>query len=222
MAMINGRFHLRIISSGMFWSAWAYAAAIAGVILLLQQFIGGPVQLVTMMKTLTIALPVFTNLIFANLLAEEFEQRLFAHLYTFRYSLTRIVSERLLIAAISLLVVWVIWSVCALLTMPGLSMDAMIHTTMVIVPTNLLLGMFVLLAVLIGKNIVVGLIFGFIFWFVEVMGRGWHWPIRLTWYEVPDHEMGRLIYSLLLIGLFVLAWLLVLAVIRFFKTWVIR
>lgn len=222
MPLVNVRSHLRIISNGMFWSAWLFAIAMAIVILILQQFTGSPIPLSTMMKTLSISLPVFTVLMFANLMAEEIEQRLFAHLFTLRYSVARLVSERMLIAIVSLFLVWAVWSLCVTIAMPQLGTTALLKITMVIVPTNLLLGMVVLMATLVGKNVVVGLICGFSLWLVEIMGRGWHWPIRLTWYQVPDHEMGRIAYSLLLMGLFIFIWLLILAVSRFMKGWIIR
>jgi hypothetical protein len=210
------------MSGGLFWGAWVCMIAMAAVIANLDDMTEAWPNLPLLITVLSASLPVFTIFMFANLLAEETEGRLLPHLYTLPGSLLRLIAERILLVMIFQSIVWIGLLAASVFVLKPLAFRDMVYITSLVVPANLLLGLLTLLAVLLGKNTIAGLIPGFVYWFADLVFPGWGGPLRLIWRGLLGDAVYMTKHSLVVLGLAIIAFLLLCYTVIRGKAWIVR
>ncbi|RKN64435.1 hypothetical protein [Paenibacillus ginsengarvi] len=222
MSLTSLRYHIRLMSSGLFWGGWICVVlamvAIANMGSLTKTWPNMPL----LITVLSASMPVFTILLFAGVLAEETEKRLLPHLYTLPSSLLRLLIERVIIVAVFGLLAWGGLLLCSGFVMKSFTLRDMAHITSLVVPANLVFGLFVTLAVLLGNNTIAGLIPGFVYWFAELVFPSWGGPFRLIWRKLPDSPLLVMKHSFTMFGLIIIVFLLLCFVVTLGRAWILR
>lgn len=222
MSMTSLRYHLKLMGGGLFWGALVCMVVMAVVVANLNGMTKTWPSMPLLVTVLSASLPVCTILLFANILAEETENRLLPLLYTFPGSLLRFIVERIIIVAVLQLLAWGGLLICSGFVLKSLAFRDMLHITGLVVPPNMLLGLLTLLAVLLGNNTIAGLIPGFVYWFAQLLFPSWDGPFRLIWRGLPVSVVSSMKHSFTMSGLAIVAFLLLCYTVIRGKAWIIR
>lgn len=216
------RFHLRITSGGLYWGAWCGIIAIIFVILSLRHYLGFPPDWPLLLRIASASLPVYTILVFVNVIAEELEQRLLGYLYTLPFSVPRLLVERLLLAVAGMLLAWAALVGAVSIALGAFPLRDLLTASALVLPGNVLLGLAALLAALFGRSIVAGLLPAFIYYLAELTSRNWQGPLFLIWRELPASGSEALSYSLSVAAAALIAFALLLLASTRMKAWIVR
>jgi hypothetical protein len=210
------------MSGGLFWGAWCGIAAMIAVILSLRQYLGQSPEWPLLLRMASASLPVYTILVFVNVLSEEVEQRLLSYLYTLPTSIPRLLLERSLLAVAGMLIAWLALMGSASIAQGGLPFKDLLAASALVLPGNLLIGLAALLATLMSRSIVGGLLLAFLYYLVELTSPNWPGPIFLIWRGLPVDIAEVWLYSLSVsVAAFVMFALLLFASVRA-KPWIVR
>ena len=216
------RFHLRVTSGGLFWGAWCGIAAMIVVILSLRQYLGHSPEWTLLLRIASASLPVYTILVFVNVISEEIEQRLLGYLYTLPTSVPRLLLERSLLAVAGMLLAWLALMGSVSIAQGGLPFKDLLAASALVLPGNLLIGLAALLATLMSRSIVGGLLLAFLYYLVELTSPNWPGPIFLIWRGLPVDIAEVWLYSLSVsVAAFVMFALLLFASV-YAKSWIVR
>lgn len=220
--MSRWRFHLRITSGGLFWGAWCGIVAIFCVMLSLGPYLGHPPEWPLLLRIASASLPVYTILVFVNVIAEETEQRLLGFLYTLPFSVPRLLVERLLLTVAGMLLAWAALVGAVSIALGAFPLRDLLAASALVLPGNVLLGLAALLAVLLGRSIVGGLLPAFVYYLAELTSRNWPGPLFLIWRELPASDAEALAYSLSVAVAALIVFALLLIVSTRVKAWIVR
>ncbi|MFC3771532.1 hypothetical protein ACFOSW_22945 [Paenibacillus sp. GCM10012303] len=162
--------HGKIISSGIVWAAIAFAAALAVICFYLPEL--GLVRTVTVKNiriAYEVAFPVFTVLIFSQLLAEDMESKVMLWLKSLPIHTWSLLLERWLMGVALVLIVYAgsILSISRFV-IPLEFGDFMWS----ILAPSMLLGHLALLLTVLGRNGVVGMAVPLFYWVMEMLTNG--------------------------------------------------
>lgn len=220
--MNRWRFHLRIMGGGLYWGAWCVIAVMLGVIIGLRPYLGYQPDWSLLLRIATASLPPFTILVFVNAIAEETEQRLLVHLYTLPFSVPRLLAERLLLAITGMLLAWVLLLGAVAIAFGAFPLHDLLTASALALPGNVLLGLAALLAVLLTRTIVGGLLPAFLYYLAELTRRDWPGPLYLIWRGLPASGADALSYSLSVTAALPVAFALLLLAAARLKAWIAR
>lgn len=180
------RYQLRLIGNGLFWGSWVSAGIALGLIAavpwMAKQWPDGELLL----NVASGALPLGTIMLYASLAGDEVEGRMLAHLLTLPGALRRLLLVRLALgAAMQTGMTLILLAACAAADR-SFAASGLAAAFPLLWLSNLLLGLLVLAAVLIGRQASAGLIAGGVYWLAELVLAEWSGPLRLVWRSAPE------------------------------------
>jgi hypothetical protein len=160
-----------MLSSYLFVSL-LLALSIAVTLFFMETWQVASAELNSIMIFLCVVAPVFTIVLFANLLAEDFEQQVFPLTFTYSEPSLLILIERVIVGVLILFVFWstLLWIADARIM--DLSNEEFTFIMKAAVPTHLFFAGLALLVSIVGRGVLAGLAVGVGYWLADFTSRG--------------------------------------------------